>query len=171
MGRQFWINGLGTIVFGIFLLFITPYIQRWRDRRAIARGQKKTKKVKQHYADVVLYSIEPHSFTHYLIIQGMVSIIPAINMIVGMVWLGVVALTWGSPALPNIYFRIYWNAFPMLIWAFGAISLTRTTSEAIRLWQDIQIFDKYVESVPAEFRTPKVEQLAREKLMLPARNA
>jgi hypothetical protein len=161
-------NQLGAVLVGILILFIAPYVQRWRDKRAIAKGQKKSEAVKRQYSQVLVFALEPHSLTQHLIIQGILALGSAATMTVGMVWLVVVAIAGtGSAALPNNYFRVYWNGMGIFIWLMGAVPLFRLTAEAISLWGHIQSFDKYVESVPVEFRKPELERLAREKLRFP----
>lgn len=161
-------NQLGAIVIGILILFLAPYVQRWRDKRAVAKGQKKNAAVKQHYAHVLVYALEPHSLTQHLIIQAILALGSAATMTVGMVWLVVVANAGpGSVALTNNYFRLYWNGMGIFVWLLGAVPLFRLTAEAATLWHHVQSFDKYVESVPVEFRKPELEALAHEKLKFP----
>jgi len=169
MTRQFWMDQLVYVPRAIFLavvmIFISPYVQRWRDKRAIARGQKKTKKVNDHYSRVIGYALDPHGLTQYLVLLGILAIGSGSTMTVGMVWLIVVTLAGtGSAAIPNNYLSLYWYGMGFFIWLIGVVPWFRLTSQAAELWLHVQSFDKYVASVPTEFRNLELEAKAREKL-------
>jgi hypothetical protein len=168
MSGRFWLNTLWELFIGVLLIFIAPFIQRWRDNRSIARGQKKTEKVRRHYSDVLFYALEPHNLTQYLIIQGILVGGALVSVILGMS----LVITSSTPSEPSAigisYWKIFWTIFGLFFAFSGTASLNRLTSRAVDLWAHSQSFDKYVASVPTEFRKPEVELLVREKLGLSA---
>jgi hypothetical protein len=151
------------LLVGAFLIGIAPYVQRWRDKRAIAKGQKHTQNVKQHYSRVMGYALDPHGLTQHLILQAMAVIGAAVNIVVGLTMIIVVGVGAGLPGFKS-YFPISGDVVGLLIWVYGLVQLARITTGAVSLWAHIQGFDKYVGSVPAEFRNPELEHQVREKL-------
>lgn len=67
---------------------------------------------------------------------------------------------------PLTYWLLWWTIAATFLAVNGVWWLTRTASQASTLWVHVQSFDKYVASVPSEFRNLEVEAKAREKLRL-----
>ncbi len=168
MNREFWLSQLGALLIGMLLLFLAPYVQRWRDKRAIKRGQKKSEKVREHYVQVLVFALDPHAFTQYLTWQVTRAFLPAVMMIVGILQQQIVAVPIGVPSSSFSYIQIYWVVSGVALWIFGAYFLTDVTRSVGQLWFHVHAFDEYVASVPGEFRKPVAERVAREKLGLPA---
>jgi hypothetical protein len=165
MGADVWLGALISIPVSFAVALTVPHIQRWMDRRGQTSHAKKLSRIRDEYTEVLFYALHTDMLIGKLVVAGLSLLVLLfffhITELSGQV-LGEVASTiWPPPISDAHRAQILVSAVSVLI-SIGItllVSISRYISKHVSLFFHVNLFQAYLESIPAEIRDLKMEEI------------